>query len=346
MSRQEKISAPGEDEKTTAIEEAVAATLAGDPEAYTLIVTTYAGKLHRTALYLCRYDSEAEDLVQETLIEGFLRLGSLREPAKLEAWLLGILKYKALRAVRRRARIDLVEEIPDAPDPMSPALAFAREEAMAVWRRRLESLSPTLRETAILYFAEELSMEAIARRTDVPLGTVKSRIHAARAAIRKELQMNEKTKTLPDGFVEAVEKKITELQNYHKLYGTGAGFDAAYQSLKTLIGDLSSKEDMKKYAVRGAQIAATVYRDAYGEEALATYRKWNDPRSASYCYFDLALNKHGSDRDYLAAVALPDIEGYPPSDEREAAIGYIHFWRGCCFIDADPPKHGIPLRRP
>ncbi len=326
-----------DEKQLAAIEQAIADVLSGNPEAYTLIVTTYMQKLHRLALYLCRYESEAEDLVQETLIEGFLHLKNLREPAKIESWLGQILKYKALRAVRRRERTDLVDEAPDLPDRVTPATVHMDAETLREWRRRLEDLSPALRETAILYFWHDLPMEEIARRTEVPLGTVKSRIHSAREALRKELHMNEQKNTLPDGFAEAVEKKITELQNYHKLYGSNAGFDAAYRSVKELIDNLSDREDMKKYAIQSAEIAAETDAGAYGEDALATYRKWGDAESAMYLYITLGLERQSCDKgaEYLESVALPDLMTYPEGPERDVAIGYIHFWKGRCFFDGD-----------
>ncbi len=326
-----------DESKRAAIEQAIADTLSGNTEAYSLIVKTYMGKLHRLALYVCRYESEAEDLVQETLIDGFRYLHNLREPEKIEAWLSQILKFKALRAVRRRERIDLFDEVPDFPDHRTPATAHTDVETLREWQQRLESLSPALRETAILYFWHDLPMEEIARRTNTPLGTTKSRIHTARAILRKETHMNQNNQTLPDGFAEAVERKINELQNYHKLYGSNAGFDAAYRSVKELIDNLSDREDMKKYAIQSAGIAAEVDAGAYGEDALATYRKWGDAKSAMFLYFTLGIERRGytEGAKYFDEVALPDLANYPEGPDRDVAMGYIHLWRGRCYLDAD-----------
>ncbi len=328
------------EDRTAPIERAVADVLAGNTEAYSLIVTTYMQKLHRTALYLCRSESDAEDLVQETLIDGFMHLGNLRDPAKLEAWLMQILKYKALRLYRRRDRIDLMEEPPDLIDHATPAGGVLHDESLREWRHRLESLSPTLRDTAILYFWHDLSMEEIAKRTKIPLGTIKSRIHAARVALRdalrKEQPMSDNRNTLSDGFAEAVEKKITELQNYHKLYGSHAGFDAAYRNLKELIANLSDRESMRKYATRTALIASMTDLGAYGDEALATCRQWNEPGVAADIYFK-RYAAHGDaarlQADFIRNVALPDLEDYPDSPAKENAVGYMQFWLGCCLLE-------------
>lgn len=318
---------------------AVRDTLNGNPEAYTRIVTAYMDKLHRTATGLCTHPDAAEDLVQETLIDGFLHLSELREPDKIEAWLTRILKHKALRQVIRARKTALMEELPETPDHSTPAALYSDRETMNRWRTRLENLSPALRETAILYFWEERPMEEIALRMNIPLGTVKSRINAARAKLRKEYSMSDTTKsTLPDSFAEAIEKKVEELANYHKLYGTHNGFDAVFRGIKELIPNLSSKEDVKKYACRSAAIAAST-NEAYVEEALETFRKYGDAERASNLYLDVAW-KRGSEQekaDYIASTAIPALSSYPDGEAKEAALGYHYFWLASHTLKTDTP---------
>ena len=59
---------------------AVHETIRGNTDAYTVIVTAYMQKLYFTAKSLCGSNAQAEDLVQETLIDGYLHLSHLREP--------------------------------------------------------------------------------------------------------------------------------------------------------------------------------------------------------------------------------------------------------------------------
>lgn len=321
---------------------AIRDTLNGDPEAYTVIVTAYMDKLHRTALCLCTHPDAAEDLVQETLIDGYLHLSELRDHQKIGAWLTQILKYKALRQVVKARKTELYEELPDTPDHDTPDAYYRDSETMREWRKRLEALSPALRETAILYFWEDYTMEEIARRTNTPLGTVKGRIHTAREKLRKEYSMTETTmNTLPDSFAEALEKKVQELANYRKLYGSNAGFDSAYKSVKELIANLSDREDVEKYSLRSAGIAARNDPEAYSDEAFATYKKYDQINSAYPLYLQMAW-KRGTQQekaDYLGTVALPAIAEYPDSEDKEYAMGYLKFWQASHLIRLEDPNY-------
>lgn len=321
---------------------AIRGTLDGDPEAYTVIVTAYMDKLHRTALCLCTHPDAAEDLVQETLIDGYMHLSELRDHHKIGAWLTQILKYKALRQVIGARKTEFVEELPDTPDKDTPDVRYRDREAMGEWRKRLEALSPALRETAILYFWKDYTMEEIARLTSTPLGTVKGRIHAAREKLRKEYSMNETTmNTLPDSFAEALEKKVQELANYHKLYGSNAGFDSAYKSIKELIANLSDKKDVETYTLRSTEIAVRNDPAAYSAEAFAAYKKYGKANDASGLYVDLAW-KLGSEQekaDYLEHTAIPALLEYPEGESRHLGLGYLKFWQASHLLRTEHPDY-------
>lgn len=321
---------------------AIRDTLNGDPEAYTVIVTAYMDKLHRTALCLCTHPDAAEDLVQETLIDGYLHLSELRDHQKIGAWLTQILKYKALRQVVKARKTELYEELPDTPDHDTPDAYYRDSETMREWRKRLEALSPALRETAILYFWEDYTMEEIARRTNTPLGTVKGRIHTAREKLRKEYSMTETNmNTLPDSFAEALEKKVQELANYRKLYGSNAGFDSAYKSIKELIANLSDKADVEKYSLRSAEIAARNDPAAYSAEAFSTYKKYGKANDAACLYVNLAW-KLGSEQekaDYLENTAIPALLEYPEDNDRHGGLGYLTFWQASHLLRTDAPDY-------
>ena len=229
---------------------AVHETVRGNTDAYTVIVTTYMQKLYYTARSLCGSDAQAEDLVQETLIDGYLNLSRLREPEKIEGWLMRILKNKALNYLTRTRFTESEDALLGIADKRTPEILAVTSESMREWQAKLNALSPALRTTAILYFWHHLPMEEIARRTDVPLGTVKRRIHDAREKLKKENNMNEHTNTLPDSFAEALAKKIRELETYTKTYGS-TGFDSAYTNVKELIANLSDKENVKTHSVKG-----------------------------------------------------------------------------------------------
>ena len=306
---------------------AVHETIRGNTDAYNVIVTAYMQKLYFTARSLSGSDAQAEDLVQETFIDGYLNLSRLREPEKIEGWLMRILKNKALNYLTRTRRTESDDALMGIADKRTPEMLTVAAESMREWQTRLNALSPALRSTAILYFWHHLPMEEIARRTDVPLGTVKRRIHDAREKLKKENNMNENKTTLPDSFAEALAKKIRELETYTKTYGS-TGFDSAYTNVKELIANLSDAENVKTYSVKGAEIAAQTDMGKYAEESLAVYRKFNQVQKASWLYLDLCWKNNNKKQqyDYTADTILPALEEYPDSEEKHNELGYHMFW--------------------
>jgi len=306
---------------------AVHETVRGNTDAYNVIVTAYMQKLYYTARSLSGSDAQAEDLVQETLIDGYLNLSRLREPEKIEGWLMRILKNKALNYLTRTRRTESEDALLGIADKRTPEMLTVSAESMREWQEKLNALSPALRTTAILYFWHHLPMEEIARRTDVPLGTVKRRIHDAREKLKKENNMNEHTNTLPDSFAEALAKKIRELETYTKTYGS-TGFDSAYTNVKELIANLSDRENVKTYSVKGAEIAAQTDMGKYAEESLAVYRKFNQVQKASWLYLDLCWKNNDKQKQYhyTADTILPALTEYPDSEEKHNELGSHMFW--------------------
>lgn len=264
---------------------AIEGTLHGNPDAYTVIVTAYMQRLYRTALILCGNATVAEDLVQETFIDGYLHLYELRDPEKIEGWLSRILRNKTVNALARTRKTEPYDTLERRADKRTPESLFVAKETMTELHARFDALSPTVRETAVLYFLEGLSMAEIANATGAPLGTVKRRIHDARIKLRGDIRMTENKTTLPDSFAEALATKIRDLENYTKTYGT-VGFDSAYENVKELIQNLSSSDDVKEYSVKSAKIASDV-DTKYCEEALAVYRKFGDVKKASDLLMDM-----------------------------------------------------------
>jgi RNA polymerase sigma-70 factor (ECF subfamily) len=128
--------------------------------------------------------SDVADLTQEIWIAIFKALPGLHDPSKFRPWSFRIARDRIYREYRRR-RLPVqpldqaqVEEWPDVPDETA---AIDLEEL----QRCLGTLSPEHREALVLRFLEEMSYEDIARVTGATLGTVRSRIHYARNALKK-----------------------------------------------------------------------------------------------------------------------------------------------------------------
>jgi RNA polymerase sigma-70 factor (ECF subfamily) len=154
------------------------------------LVREHADRVYRLAYRLSGNQHDAEDLTQETFIRVFRSLSNYR-PGTFEGWLHRITTNLFLDMVRRRAKIRMealpedAERVPgSAPDPgrvyddahLDPDLQAA-----------LDALAPEFRAAVVLCDIEGLSYEEIAATLGVKLGTVRSRIHRGRQAIRDHL---------------------------------------------------------------------------------------------------------------------------------------------------------------
>src|SRR5262245_46570964 len=148
----------------------------------------HTASLFRIALWLTRDQTEAEDLVQETLTEA---LGSFHRfvlGTNCRAWLVSIMYHRHSKRRRAFTRLQLVQ---DPEERIAATVVFepptppgvTDEEVLAA----LERLPRTFQEAVILADIEEMSYKEIATAIDVPVGTVMSRISRGRKILRAEL---------------------------------------------------------------------------------------------------------------------------------------------------------------
>jgi RNA polymerase sigma-70 factor (ECF subfamily) len=145
-------------------------------------VRTHIASLRRYALVLTRDASDAEDLVQETLMKAISKADSLDPSRCLRPWLFRIMHNTYVSGLRR-AQVRKAAE-PDLPDPISPEHQHRQLEVQQVLDR-LEQLPETQRHPIILVALEDMSYAEAAQSLDVPLGTFMSRLGRGREALRK-----------------------------------------------------------------------------------------------------------------------------------------------------------------
>ncbi|MGD0016233.1 MAG: RNA polymerase sigma factor [Verrucomicrobiia bacterium] len=164
---------------------------AGNAEAWDVLFKRYQLPLYAYVFELVRNEQTSLDIVQETFINAVRHIGSLQHDEKFGSWLFGIAHQKCIQQWRRQGRESaLREELADEPSggDDSPLDLLLREEQEAEFMRLLDQLPVPQRSVLVLYFVEEFSIEEIARITAVQLGTVKSRLHYAKRALRKLLE--------------------------------------------------------------------------------------------------------------------------------------------------------------
>ncbi|MBC8138622.1 MAG: RNA polymerase sigma factor [Fibrella sp.] len=159
----------------------------------------YRGALLRHAFHLVRNVSDAQDLVQDTLLRAHVRQEQRRDPGATLAWLRSIL-YSVFcnrcTRLRRRGERDMsLDLVPDKSLELrsshladNPERAVLNTELGAVLRTAIEELPSTYRECLLLCDVEGLCYNATAARLNVSLPVVKSRLHRARRRVRTTLQ--------------------------------------------------------------------------------------------------------------------------------------------------------------
>jgi RNA polymerase sigma-70 factor (ECF subfamily) len=174
-------------EETIAIER----VLDGDKEAYALLVERYSGSLYRYLLRMVKHPDEAEDLVQEAFLRAYLALASYDPTYRFSTWLFRIASNLALNRIKARKRVISLESLrkdPDAPPVVlvdtreggRPERQVEREELARLIEECIDQLPPAYRIVVALRHVAEFSYAEIAASADLPVNTVRSRLHRGR----------------------------------------------------------------------------------------------------------------------------------------------------------------------
>jgi RNA polymerase sigma-70 factor (ECF subfamily) len=160
------------------------------PPAWEALVVEHRDRVYRVAYRLTGNRHDAEDLTHDVFVRVFRSLDQYR-PGSFEGWLYRITTSLFLDGVRRRRRVrfdPLLDEFGQwlqsrEPDPETEVLGRFDAEVQAA----LAALPPDFRAAVVLCDVEGLAYEEIAAILEVPLGTVRSRLHRGRAQLRETL---------------------------------------------------------------------------------------------------------------------------------------------------------------
>src|SRR5262245_41502859 len=160
----------------------------GDATAFRWLVDRYDRRLLYFVLRFLPDADRALDVLQEVWLTLFRRLPQLRAPEAFRVWLYQIAHDRVIDVVRRQQREEHAHEVlrnglaEGADDP------WEQVDQAELVHHALKSLTPEHREVLLLRFLEDLSLEEIAATLRCSLGTVKSRLHYARQALRREVE--------------------------------------------------------------------------------------------------------------------------------------------------------------
>ena len=160
----------------------------GERAAFDELIQRWHGPIWQYVRRLSVDDDAAQDIAQDIWLRVLRGIGRLRDPAKLRAWLFGIAHRTWIDTLRRKYAV-VAADIDEAdrheiPDPMA---ADELEQELVAMEQELSRLPPVEREALTLFYLRELSLQEIAQALDIPVGTVKSRLHRARRMLRREL---------------------------------------------------------------------------------------------------------------------------------------------------------------
>ena len=167
--------------------ELFADAMSGGPEAFAPIVERYQDAVFGVALARLRDFHEAEDAAQQALVEAFERLGNLKDPSRLGAWLRSVTIHRCIDRLRARRKVAPVEDDMQASDAPAPHDELERRELRGQVLAAIARLSKTQRETTTLFYINGYSINEVAGIQEVPVGTVKRRLHDARERLKEEM---------------------------------------------------------------------------------------------------------------------------------------------------------------
>jgi RNA polymerase sigma-70 factor, ECF subfamily len=168
--------------------------LRGQSDAFGQLVLKYQDRLFNTVFHVVGHAEDARDIVQEALVQAFLKLDTFRRDSAFYTWLYRIAFNVAITHRRRRrptVSIDHVRETShmepvDCDD--TPAESLERKECCRQVRHAIGRLAEEHRAVLVLREIDGCCYETISEILDLPVGTVRSRLHRARLQLRDELK--------------------------------------------------------------------------------------------------------------------------------------------------------------
>jgi RNA polymerase sigma-70 factor (ECF subfamily) len=173
--------------------------LKGDKNAFGEIVEIYKDKVFQLAYRMLGNRHEAEDIAQEAFIRAYVNIQSYNINLKFSTWLYRIATNLCIDRIRKKKPdyyldaevagtegLNMYSQIPsNIPLPEADVESL---ELQATIQRAISKLPEKYRSVIVLKYIEELSLNEISEILEMPLGTVKTRIHRGREALRKQLR--------------------------------------------------------------------------------------------------------------------------------------------------------------
>lgn len=179
-----------------------------DVDLFERLLAAHQDKLYRVAYRMAGHHEDAQDLLQDALLEAYRSFKKFQRGTYFDKWLYRIMTNTFIDRQRRRKRVGFVESLDAPPTGMEegetgsrdipdweaePSRQVLRDTFEEPIQKALDALRPEFRMVLILADVEEFSYEEISEMMDTPIGTVRSRLHRARDMVRQALEKADKS---------------------------------------------------------------------------------------------------------------------------------------------------------
>ncbi|MBY0149325.1 RNA polymerase sigma factor SigW [Neobacillus niacini] len=181
------------------IKKRIKQVIKGDQDAFADIVEIYSNSIYQLGYRMLGNRHEAEDIAQEAFIRAYVNIKSFNQDLKFSTWLFRIATNLCIDRIRKKkpdyyldAEVSGTDGLTmysqlssNAPLPETELESLELQESV---QKEILKLPEKYRSVIVLKYIEELSLNEISEILDLPLGTVKTRIHRGREALRQQLR--------------------------------------------------------------------------------------------------------------------------------------------------------------
>jgi len=169
-------------------------TLAGHPQAFGQLVTKYQDRLFNAVVHVLGSVEDAHDVVQDAFVQAFVKLDTFKRTSAFYTWLYRIAFNRAISLRRRQRPTSSIEQAREASgeEPpgkeSSPVERMEQQDRVAQVQTALQELTEEHRSVLVLREMEGFHYDEISEILNLPVGTVRSRLHRARMQMRGQLK--------------------------------------------------------------------------------------------------------------------------------------------------------------
>lgn len=202
----------------------------GDDTAFGQLVLKHQSAVLRTIRNTIHNPTDAQDVLQETLVEAYTHITTLQDDTKFAAWLHGIARNRCRMWVRKHTRRTSIEqtvedghtefqltEIDCIPEHhYAPDQSLEYQEFQETIRTAIETLSDKNQQVTSMHYLEDLTYEEISNTLDIPISTIEGRLYRARQQLKEIMGMASKDIAKLETTLESIQEEIKDLQNQVK----------------------------------------------------------------------------------------------------------------------------------